>query len=163
MSGRRRWYGKYRGKVEKNIDPQQQGRILVSVPAVTGKGALNWAMPCAPFAGSGVGFWAVPPSGANVWVEYEGGDADKPIWTGGFWDIGQAPALPAVAEVVVLKTKTCTLTLSDLPGIGGVTLETAAGFKVALTATGVEVSAGVAKVQLQGPKVSINGTALEVT
>ena len=77
-----RFYGKYRGKVENNIDPMQQGRVQVSVPAVLGDTTLAWAMPCAPFGGSGVGFFTVPPVGANVWVEFEGGDTDYPILAG---------------------------------------------------------------------------------
>ena len=135
---------------------------MVSVPAVTGSGTLNWAMPSLPFAGSGVGFWAIPPEHANVWVEYEGGDPDYPIWSGCFWGIGEAPATPAVAELVVLKTKTCTLTLSDLPGIGGITIETKAGMKITMSATGLEITNGAATIQLQGPKVTINNGALEV-
>lgn len=77
------FFGKYRGKVENNIDPMMMGRVQVSVPAVLGDGGLSWAMPCAPYAGSGVGFFAIPPTGANVWVEFEGGDPDYPIWSGG--------------------------------------------------------------------------------
>jgi uncharacterized protein involved in type VI secretion and phage assembly len=158
------YYGKYRGKVEKNVDPQQQGRILVSVPAVTGGGTLNWAMPSVPFAGKNVGLWAIPPEGANVWVEYEGGDPDHPIWSGCFWGVGEAPASPAVAQVVVLKTQTCTLTLSDLPGADGVTIETKAGMKITMTASGLEITTGKGgTISLQGSKVSVNGGALEVS
>jgi hypothetical protein len=121
-------------------------------------------MPSAPFAGDSVGLWAIPPAGANVWVEYEGGNANQPIWTGCFWGLGQAPASPALADLVVVKTTTCTLTLSELPGpLGGVTLETKAGMKVALTSTGIEITNGSASIKLQGPTVSINGQALEVT
>jgi uncharacterized protein involved in type VI secretion and phage assembly len=159
------YFGIYRGKVEQNVDPEQRGRLMVSVPAVTGSGTLNWALPSVPFAGSSVGVWAIPPNGANVWVEYEGGNPDLPVWTGCFWDQGQAPATPALAEQVVVKTKTCTLTLSDLPGpAGGAKLETQTGMKVAITSTGIEITNGMgATIKLEGPKVSINGTALEVT
>jgi uncharacterized protein involved in type VI secretion and phage assembly len=158
------YFGKYRGKVENNIDPMQQGRIMVSVPAVTGSGTLNWAMPSLPFAGRSVGFWAIPPVGANVWVEYEGGDPDYPIWSGCFWGVGEAPATPALPQLVVLKTQTCTLTLSDLPGIGGVTIETATGIKITMSATGLEITNGAgATIQMQGPRVTVNNGALEVT
>lgn len=158
------YFGKYRGKVEANVDPQQQGRIMVSVPAVTGSGTLNWAMPAVPFAGSGVGFWAIPPVGANVWVEYEGGNPDYPIWSGCFWGVGEAPATPAVPQVVVLKTQTCTLTLSDLPGVGGVTIETSNGMKITMSATGLEITDGQgATITMQGPTVSVNNGALDVT
>jgi len=98
------FYGKYRGKVENNVDPMQLGRIQVNVPAVLGEGRMSWAMPCVPYAGSGVGFFAIPPNGANVWVEFEGGDPDYPIWSGCFWGTGEVPAQPAVAEMKVFKT-----------------------------------------------------------
>jgi uncharacterized protein involved in type VI secretion and phage assembly len=157
------YFGKYRGKVENNIDPMQQGRIMVSVPAVTGSGSLNWAMPSMPFAGNGVGFWAIPPNGANVWVEYEGGDPDYPIWSGCFWGVGEAPASPAVPQLVVLKTQSCTLTLSDLPGIGGVTIETATGMKIKMDATSLEITNGAgASIKMEALSVKVNNDALEV-
>ena len=55
------FFGKYRGKVVNNLDPMQLGRVQVSVPAILGEGRMSWAMPCTPYAGSGVGFFAIPP------------------------------------------------------------------------------------------------------
>ena len=163
----RQFYGKYRGKVENNIDPQQMGRIQVSAPAVLGEGTLSWAMPCVPYAGPQVGLFTVPPVGANVWVEFEGGDPDYPIWSGCFWGLGEAPALPAIAEMKVLKTDSLTLTFSDLPGIGGFTLEVnppavPIPVKLVCDASGVELSHGAASVKLTPASVSINNGALEV-
>ncbi|MCB0067536.1 MAG: baseplate assembly protein [Caldilineaceae bacterium] len=141
----------------------QQGRIQVSCPAVLGDGSLSWAMPCAPYAGNGVGFFAIPPTGANVWVEFEGGDPDYPIWSGGFWGPGEAPASPALAEMKVLKTSTGTITINDLPGAGGITIETTTGMKISLTALGLEITNGQgAAIKLTGPQVSVNDGALEV-
>jgi hypothetical protein len=157
------YFGIYRGKVENNLDPEQRGRLMVSVPGVTGSGTLNWAEPVVPFAGSSVGVWAIPPNQSNVWVAYEGGNSDQPVWLGGFWDRGQAPAQPALAELFVVKTKTSTVQLSDLPGpAGGIKLEMAA-MKITLSPTGIEITNGSASIKLQGPTVSINGQALEVT
>jgi uncharacterized protein involved in type VI secretion and phage assembly len=158
------FFGKYRGKVEDNADPYLCGRIQVTAPAALGD-VVAWAMPCAPFAGPGVGFFAVPPVGANVWVEFEGGNPQAPIWSGCFWNRGDFPAAMAVPQMKVLKTDTATVTLSDLPGpAGGVTIETADGNKITLSATSIEINNGKgATVTLQGPKVSINGSALEVT
>ena len=79
-------------------------------------------MPCVPYAGSGVGFFAVPPVGANVWVEFEGGDPDYPIWSGCFWGRRGARAARPAADKM-LKTDGITLTLNDLPGAGGFTIE----------------------------------------
>ena len=157
------FFGKYRGKVENNIDPLQQGRVQVSVPAVLGDGSLSWAMPCSPYAGSGVGFFTVPPNGANIWVEFEGGDPDYPILSGCFWGTGEVPAAPALAGMKVLKTDTATITINDLPGVGGIKIETVTGMKIEISVTGIEISNGMgASIKLMGPKVSLNDTALEV-
>ena len=107
------FFGKYRGKVVGNLDPMSLGRVQVSVPAVLGEGRSSWAMPCAPYAGPGVGLFAIPPTDANVWVEFEAGDPDYPIWCGCFWGSGDAPASPATPDVKVLKTGTATLKLDD--------------------------------------------------
>jgi hypothetical protein len=161
------FFGKYRGKVENNLDPQMMGRVQVSVPAVLGDGTMSWALPCAPYAGSGVGFFAVPPNGANVWVEFEGGDPDYPIWSGGFWGLGEAPAQPAVPFVKVLKTDSLKLELNDTPGAGGFTLEVnppaaATPLKIVCNAAGIEISNAGAKIKLTPVSVSINDGALEV-
>ncbi len=157
------FFGKYRGLVANNIDPMQLGRIQVRVPAVLGDGQLSWATPCVPYAGSGVGLFAIPPIGANVWVEFEGGDPDFPIWSGCFWGVGEVPALPALAEIKVFKTDGVTLTLNDLPGVGGFTLETLTGQKITVTALGIEINNGQgAVIKLTGPQVSVNNGALDV-
>lgn len=161
------YYGKYRGKVENNVDVMMLGRIQVSVPAVLGDGRMSWAMPCTPFAGNGVGLFMVPPRGANVWVEFEGGDPDYPIWSGCFWGVGEVPATPAIAEMKVFKTTGVTLTVSELPGAGGLTLEVsppvvATPLKIALDASGIELSNGAAKIKLSPASVNINEGALEV-
>jgi uncharacterized protein involved in type VI secretion and phage assembly len=158
-----KFFGKYRGKVENNIDPMQLGRVQVSVPAVLGEGSMSWAMPCVPYAGPGVGFFAIPPAGANVWVEFEGGDPDYPIWSGCFWGVGEVPALPAIAEMKVLKTDMGTITLNDLPGAGGITIETTTGMKIVISALGIEINNGQGgSIKLTGPQVSVNDGALEV-
>jgi Type VI secretion system/phage-baseplate injector OB domain len=156
------FYGKYRGKVTDNRDPLMQGRVRAKVPAVFGEEETGWALPCAPYAGSGVGFFFVPPVDANVWIEFEGGDPDYPIWTGGFWGTGEAPVMPALAETKVIKTDTATLKLDDLPGIVGITIETKTGLKIVMNVTGIELSNGAASVKLTPASVSVNNGALEV-
>jgi uncharacterized protein involved in type VI secretion and phage assembly len=157
------YYGKYRGKVENNVDLEGLGRLQVSVSRVTGSGMLNWAMPSVPFAGKNVGFWAIPPKGANVWVEYEEGNADFPIWSGCFWGKGELPVTPAVAGQVVLKTNECTLTLSDLSGKAGITIQTKAGMKIEIKAGGIELSNGAGgTIEIKDNRVMINKDGLEV-
>ncbi|MBX9643793.1 MAG: phage baseplate assembly protein V, partial [Novosphingobium sp.] len=120
----RRFHGKYRGKVIENIDPLFQGRIIADVPSVPGS-LLNWAMPCTPYAGPNVGFYAVPPIGANVWIEFEGGDPGYPVWVGCFWgptEVLHVPE-PVVPELKVFKTEYTTIVINDLPEVGGFSLK----------------------------------------
>lgn len=161
------FFGKYRGKVENDLDPMQLGRVQVSCPAVLGDGRMSWAMPCTPYGGAGVGFFAVPPTGANVWVEFEGGDPDYPICSGCFWGVGEVPAMPALPQMKVLKTDGITLTLSDLPGAGGFTIEVGPPvvpipLKLVFDASGIEISNSGASVKLTPVSVSLNNGALEV-
>ena len=161
------YFGKYRGKVSNNVDPLQLGRMQVEVPDVLGDGRLSWAMPCVPFAGPGVGFFALPPVDANVWVEFERGDPDYPIWTGCFWGPGELPVKPATPFVVALKTKSVTLNLVDVPGGGGFTLEVkppavAAPLKLAFTSAGIELRNGKNSIKLSVASVNVNDGALEV-
>ena len=177
------YFGKYRGQVANNIDPMLMGRVQVSVAAVLGDGRMSWAMPCAPYAGSGVGFFCVPPVGANVWVEFEAGDPDYPIYSGGFWGVGEAPAAPAIPQMKVWKTDSVTIIINDLPGAGGLTIEVsppavAVPLKMTFSSTGIEISCtpgsikmgpatietslGAASVKLTPATVSLNNGALEV-
>jgi len=118
----KRFYGKYRGKVLDNVDPMFLGRIIADVPAVPGS-MLNFAMPCVPYAGPEVGFYAIPPISANVWIEFEGGDPSYPIWSGCFWGEGEVPLGAPPPETKIFRTDFITMILNDLPGVGGFTLE----------------------------------------
>ena len=86
------FWGKYRGFVIDNRDPLQMGRLNVGVPSVLGGVLSSWAMPCAPCAAPHMGLSMLPPPGAGVWIEFEGGDPDYPIWSGCFWREGEWPA-----------------------------------------------------------------------
>jgi len=157
------FYGKYRGVVTNNNDPLMKGRVRARVPDVYGEHDSGWAMPSVPYAGNGVGLFLIPPVDASVWIEFENGDPDYPVWSGCFWAQGEAPAQPTAPQMKVLKTEAATITLNDTPGAGGVTIETQMGMKIAITTTGIEIDDGQGGViKLTGPKVTINNGALEV-
>ncbi len=162
MSSNSVFYGKYRGQVTDNNDPLMLGRIRAKVPAIFGDNETGWALPSSPYAGKGVGFFFVPPIDANVWIEFEGGNPEQPIWSGCFWVTGETPKTPAVPNIKIIKTDMATITISDIPGAGGVTIETTTGLKIVMDATGIELSNGSASVKLTPASVSINNGALEV-
>ncbi len=89
-----KYYGKYRGMVDDNADPDELGRLKLRVPSVLGAEVTDWAMPCLPFGGTaGHGWFVIPENKALVWVEFEEGDLRRPIWTGTFWQKkGDTPA-----------------------------------------------------------------------
>lgn len=77
----RRYFGKYRGLVSEIDDPLGLGRIRAQVPEVLGDAQSGWAMPCAPTPDR----IALPAVGASVWIEFEAGRPDRPIWSGFWW------------------------------------------------------------------------------
>lgn len=81
------YFGLYRGVVVNSTDPMQLGRLQVEIYAVSGQTPI-WAMPCVPY-GTNLQNAALPPYGTAVWIEYEEGDATRPIWVG--WRGGPYP------------------------------------------------------------------------
>jgi uncharacterized protein involved in type VI secretion and phage assembly len=170
-NGSKQYFGKYRGMVVNNVDPMQIGRLLVQVPDVQGPIPSSWAMPCLPFTGKQMGMWCLPQIGTGVWVEFEQGNPDYPIWSGCWYGIAaEVPALalaapPAMPNVVIQTQAQNTLMLSDVPGpTGGILLKTTTGAFISVSDVGITISNGKgAIITLMGPTVDINMTALTVT
>jgi uncharacterized protein involved in type VI secretion and phage assembly len=163
MRGGEHLYGKYRGTVLDNQDPLMLGRVQVGVPAVYGTETSGWALPCMPFGGSGMGFSALPAVGALVWVEFEQGNPELPIWSGCFWgtpaDVPPILLAPPYQKVLLQTMGGHSVLLDDTPGVGGITLTTATGEKMTMTsqgitlqtASGVELSLAPDGITLQTP------------
>ena len=166
---RERFYGKYRGVCLQNVDPLQQGRIQVGVPAVSGLIPTSWAMPCFPVSGIQNGVFTVPPIGAGVWVEFEQGDPDYPIWVGGYYSPADVPAAarlvpPGLSGFTFQTTLQNSITISDTPGpTGGILIKTTTGAMISVSDVGITISNGKgATIALVGPTVNINAGPLTV-
>jgi len=169
-----RYYGKYRGTVFNNIDPEQRGRIMAMVPDVLGMTPSSWALPCVPMAGKQQGVFMVPQLGSGVWIEFEQGNPDYPIWVGGFWGVAaEVPALalapppiPPGQNIVMQTTGQNMLLLSDsapTPVSGGIVLKSATGAMFVVNDSGIYISNGKgAMITMVGPTVTINNGALVV-
>ena len=159
--------GKYRSIVSDIQDPLMQFRIKAKVPDVFGDGECGWALSCLPFAGASMGFYGLPTVGAGVWIEFEHGDPEYPIWSG-CWigvatDAPSALLAPPYKKVMLMTAGGHSMTLDDTPGIGGITLQTSGGQKVVINSLGIQIDDGMGgKIVLQGPQVSINDGALQV-
>jgi uncharacterized protein involved in type VI secretion and phage assembly len=171
MSDGKKFFGKYRGTVVNNVDPEQRGRIQVMVPDVSGFALTSWALPALPIGGLQMGLFSVPTIGSGVWVEFEQGDIDYPIWVGVYW--GSAAEVPALSHLIppgvpgfamqtVLQNG---IVVSDVPGpTGGIMLvSTTTGAMILINDLGITISNGQgATIQMTGPSVVINEGALTV-
>ena len=157
---RHRFYGKYRGTVTDNDDPNRRGRIRANVPAVLGEQVSGWCAPCVPYAGAGVGIAFLPEIGSGVWVEFEGGDVSYPIWSGCYWRDDELPADVAPA-VKVIRTVAGHQILLDDDG-SKITVTDPNGNTVTLESSGITLERGANRVRVGDASVSVNDGALEV-
>jgi hypothetical protein len=156
----KKFFGKYRGIVVDNLDPEHRNRILAIVPDVSNVIPLSWAEACMP-----PGHAYTPMFGAGVWIEFEQGDLDYPIWTGCF--LGSALEVPLAAEVtppgvpqttIASPVTQHSITVSDSP-VTGVLLRTPGLATISLTdAGGVIITNGKgATIAMNGPTITITG------
>ena len=165
----RKFYGLYRGTVANNVDPMRLGRIMAMVPDVAGTTPMTWALPCAPLAGKQMGVFMVPEVGAHVWMQFEGGNPDRPVWTGGWW--GTPADVPPLAVAgtpddsrIVLQTRhQNAVTITDQPGpSGGIVLQERERRNHHRQRRHPIDNGKGASVALVGPSVNINSGALVI-
>jgi hypothetical protein len=142
-----RYYGKYRGVVIDNRDPEGRGRLRVQADEIRGSAVVEWALPAVPYAGSGVGLFAMPPVGANVWLEYEAGDLRYPIWSGCFWAKGDLSTADAVPEVLLLKTSTASIRIDERSG------------EMVVEASGAKITLKPGEILIDAPQVNTRAGA----
>jgi len=170
MNNGQKHFGKYRGMVINNVDPLQIGRLQVQVPDVGGLIPSSWAMPCFPISGKQMGAYMIPQIGSGVWVEFEQGSPDYPIWSGcWFGSAAEVPALalagnPASPNVVLQTSLQNSIVISDLPGpTGGIMLKSTTGATIIVNDTDIYIQDGKgASLVMVGPSVTINNGALVV-
>lgn len=94
---RRLYHGKFKGFVRDNLDPEGRGRVRCYCPQVMGDlddkdHWLGWAEPCFPWLGglsildAGVPMTKAENQGEDVglWLEFQNGEVDFPIYVGTF-------------------------------------------------------------------------------
>ena len=113
--------GKFRGVVTDNDDPSNLGRIKAEILGLQELNETGWALPCFPYAGNGVGFIFIPEKGSHVWMEFEQGNIERPIWTGCF--ISEPSGIQIIPDRKMIVTKRHSIILDDTPSIGIISIE----------------------------------------
>jgi len=170
-----RFLGKYQGTVVNNIDPMQRGRLIVEVPDVLGVVPSSWAEACVPLAGPTgppMGVYLVPPIGAGVWVEFEHGEPERPIWVGCRWGAqSDIPTLakagnPADPNIIIQSLLQHSVMISDMPPTpvtGGIILKSTTNAMIVVNDSGIYLDNGKgASIMMVGPNITINKGALVV-
>ncbi|MEM6635164.1 MAG: phage baseplate assembly protein V [Pseudomonadota bacterium] len=155
------YFAKYRAFVSDNQDPENLGRLKLTIPSVLGEAASDWALPCVPYGGGGdFGMLAVPPIGAQVIVEFLEGDISSPVWTGTFWrQASEMPAEYAATTTKILKTESGhVLTFEDEDGAEQITLQSTAEAELVMDPDG-----GIQLTDSQGATVTLDASAGEIT
>ena len=175
MSAKPPFLGKYRGTVLQNNDPEMRGRLQLEVPGVTALLPTTWAEACVPLAGPTgppMGVYMVPAIGTGVWVEFEKGEAKRPIGTGCRWgSTADVPSMaklsnPADPNIVFTTLLQHTLMLSDLPPTpvsGGIVLQSTGKAMIVVNDSGIYLSNGKgATITLIGTAIDFNNGALTI-
>ncbi|MFG1947052.1 phage baseplate assembly protein V [Nonomuraea sp. NPDC048826] len=143
----RRFYGKHRGIVMDNEDPAGLGRLKLKVPSVLGPDVVTgWATPCLPYGGAAAqGMVFVPEREAHVWVEFEEGDLEFPIWVGVYWAKGDMPEPatvgPRPTRKIISTVKGHTLAFEDADGKESVILrEGGEGHTITMDGDGLKIT-----------------------
>jgi hypothetical protein len=159
-------YGKYRGEVTDNDDPKKRGRLRIKVDGLTDAEG-NWAEPCVPYAGDGIGFFAMPPDKTGVWVEFLSGRIDRMVYCGFFWREGELNAQDYDVGRVHFETKSLRIDIKDAEDLVEIAIKnggsiTIKGGEITLRADKITHDAAGSKVVLDGTAFDVKNAALKV-
>ncbi len=158
---RTRLFGKYRGLVSDVSDPDGMCRIRATVPAVYGEQDSPWAMPSVPFAGPRHGLVLLPEVGDGVWIEFEGGDISRPIWSGCWWASGQRPS-PEGEKIRLLATSAGHQVVVD-EDADEIRLVHPGGAEVKLSSSEILLSLGGCELKITSTEIDLNRGMVKVT
>ena len=135
-----RWYGVFPALVLDIKDPDNQGRVKITLPwspDAQGGRYEAWARLATLFGGNNRGSWFVPDVDDEVLVDFEQGDARRPYVLGGLWNgRDQAPEAMDGAgnnyKKVLRSRNGVKVTLDDQDGQEKLLLETPGGQKITL-------------------------------
>jgi Type VI secretion system/phage-baseplate injector OB domain len=156
-----RFYGKYRAKVKAiGKDQNDLGIITVEIPEIFPDKDIPLVKPVVPFAGKNCGFAAFPKVNDVIWVEFEAGNQNKPIWTGFWWADNEIPDTVNWDTVALVSRNGYRLVLDDKQE--KISLVHSKGPEISLTADEIKFKVGNTTIVISGEGVSINDKTFEV-
>lgn len=137
-----KYYGIYQGTVVDVNDSEKRGRIRVTCPDVLGgKTVSAWCDPVIPVAYDNGGDFYIPPKNELVWLMFIGGEPNKPVYLGSWWQEGMSPIgddYEKINDFRIIKYADCTITMMMGKLI-------------------INVGAGVCDLQVEHNKVTVKG------
>lgn len=106
-------YGLYRAKVIQRDDDRQRGRIKVQIPSISGEGKSQWVEACMNTAYDNGGDIAIPKIGDTVWIAFEEGDINKPVYIGNFFSAFSTPLKDYDQDTRVISWDKCRMEMKD--------------------------------------------------
>jgi len=159
------FFGKYRGVVTNIDDPNNQCRIKARLEDPLQGQETGWALPVAPFAGDGHGMVMLPKVGSGVWIEFEAGQLQNPIWSGGWWASGQRPDPQGEQVRVIVSEHGHKLILDDaqdeLRLVHGSSTE-ASPLEIKLTGSDIVLSCGLCEIKISADNISLNNGQIKI-
>ena len=112
-----KYYGIYQGIVTKIKDPEKRGRIKIKCPDVLGADTESaWCDPVIPVAYDNGGDFCMPALKETVWVMFIGGDSNRPVWLGNWWQKSMTPLgdnYTDIDSVRIISYADCTITMKE--------------------------------------------------
>ncbi|HEY6190263.1 MAG TPA: phage baseplate assembly protein V [Pyrinomonadaceae bacterium] len=135
-----RWYGVYPALVSDIKDPDNQGRVKVTLPWSPDTGSSRyeaWARLATMMGGSDRGTWFIPDVNDEVLIVFEGGDTRRPYVIGGLWNGSDAPpdSMDGAGNnyrKVIRSRNGVKLTMDDTNGQEKFIVETPGGQKITM-------------------------------
>ena len=162
-----RWYGVAPALVIDIKDPDNQGRVKVTLPwSIDAKGARyeGWARLTTLLAGNNRGSWFIPDVNDEVLVAFEHGDPRRPYVLGGLWN-GKDAAPESMDgsgrnfKKVLRSRNGVKITLDDQDGQETLLLETPGGQKITLK----DGPGSVEVIDSNGNSVKLEASGITVT
>lgn len=149
------YLGIYQGKVTKTNDPEKRGRIKCKIPKVLGSDVESaWCDPVVTVAYDNGGDFCVPFIDETVWIAFLGGEVNKPVYFGGWWQKEKTPwpSYDRLDDTRIISYKDFKITIHK----GEAVIENCDGKnKITMDDSGITIESAT-HIQLKAPRIDEN-------